>query len=221
MKVILKPAGLMVVLASFGLLAFIALPKKTPEAGNSSAPSPGSAPVVTSGGAPAAKLATAAPTSKVNWSKAKRILEPDITGNNWRQLAGKGHMELSVVPAGVPGHAFARRLVVSEAGANPWDLQIAHPLDVAFTKGQRVRLSFWARSTSKSPLMAVVEQAAEPYTKITTRSVSLTPQWQQFSEEWQQIENTAPGWAHLDFQVGSQKGELEITGVVLDAVSGG
>lgn len=220
MKVILKPAGLLVVLASFGLLAFIALPKKAPEVSGGAVPVSGKAPASTStvGAGVDSSLATAAPSTKVDWSKAKRILEPDITGKNWRELSGKGKMALTVVPANVKGHPFARHIVVSEPGANAWDLQIAHSLEVAFAKGHRVRLSFWARSKSANSMLAVVEQAGEPYTKLATKTVSLTPQWQQFFEEWQQVENTSSGWAHVDFQFGQQAGELEITGVVLDAV---
>jgi Carbohydrate binding domain len=216
MNVILKPAGVVVVLATFGVLAFVALPKKKER--ESVAPPPRAPVSVTS---PAAsgdgsniELSTRS-SAKIDWKKAKQILQPDITGSNWRMLVGKGKMENTVVPSSIAGHSFARRLVVKELGANAWDLQIAHPLEVAFKKGSHVRLTYWGRSKDRCSLAAVVEQAQEPYTKITSRNVTLSPEWKQYAEEWQQTADTEPGWAHINFQVGYKSGELELTGVQL------
>lgn len=216
MKIILKPAGVVVVLASFGVLAFIALPRKTepvPVAPTPGAPEPATASVVNVAGG-GAELSTRT-RAKVDWSKAKQILKPDITGPNWRMLVGKGKMENSVVPSSIAGHRFARRLVIGQLGSSSWDLQIAHPLDVAFKKGSHVRLTYWGRSKDSCTLAAVVEQAGDPYTKITSRTAKLTPEWKQYAEEWEQTADTKPGWAHINFQVGYKVGELELTGVEL------
>lgn len=218
MKVILKPAGVVFVLAAFGVLVFVALPKKI----NTMSPSsPPDAPATTAVAAPSGgggpELSTRT-SSKVNWSKAKQILKPDITGPNWRMLVGKGKMVNTVVPSSIDGHQFARHLTIETLGSNPWNLQIAHPLEVAFKKGTHVRLTYWGRSKDSCTLAAVVEQAGEPYTKITSRTAKLTPEWKQYSEEWEQTADTEPGWAHINFQVGYQVGELELTGVELDAL---
>ena len=81
-----------------------------------------------------------------------------------------------------------------------------------------MRLTYWARSKDRCTIAAVVEQASDPYTKVATRTATLTPEWKQYSEEWEQTADTEPGWAHIDFQVGHKLGELEITGVQLDSV---
>ncbi|MBB6052573.1 carbohydrate binding domain-containing protein [Armatimonas rosea] len=219
MKVILKPAGVLVVFGAFGVLAFVALPKKVtpPEVAPSSAPS-NESPVASASAAGGGPELSTRSSGKVNWSKAKQILKPDITGPNWRMLVGKGKMENTVVPSSIAGHQFARRLTIGTLGSNSWDLQIAHPLEVAFKKGTHVRLTYWGRSKDSCTLAAVVEQAGDPYTKITSRTAKLTPEWKQYSEEWEQTADTEPGWAHINFQVGYQVGELELTGVELDAL---
>ena len=224
MNVILKPAGLLVVLGAFGVMGYLALSHKTK---TNSAPSlPESVPLATpatvssspktqEGGS---KELSDRPQGKVNWSGAKHILEPDITGPNWHQLITKGRIENKIVASTVPGHAFAKQLLIGELGVNPWDLQIAHPLDVAFKKGSHVRLTYWGRSKDSCTIAAVVEEANEPYTKIASRNATLTPGWKQYSEEWDPKANTEPGWAHIDFQVGYKVGEIELTGVVLEEV---
>ncbi|WP_395088144.1 carbohydrate binding domain-containing protein [Armatimonas sp.] len=221
MNVILKPAGILVVLATFGALAFLAMPKKTklPEATSQPLASGRSevAPMPSKTGGSSNALSTRS-LAKVNWARAKRILEPDITGSNWHSLITKGKVDNTVVPATITGHPFARHITISELGANPWDLQIAHPLEVAFKKKSHVRLTYWGRSKDGCSLAAVVEQASEPYTKVASRVAKLTPTWKQYSEEWEQTADTEPGWAHIDFQVGYQIGEIELTGVQLDSV---
>ena len=120
----------------------------------------------------------------VNWSKAKRILEPDITGKKWQELITAGTIQSAIVASPVDGHPFARQITIQELGKNPWDLQIAHSLDVSFRQGSHVRLTYWARSSESCKLAAVVEQATDPYTKIASREVTLSPKWQRYSEEW-------------------------------------
>ena len=63
-----------------------------------------------------------------------------------------------------------------------------------------------------------MEQRTSPYAKLAFREASLTPQWQQYTEEWDQAEDTPSGWAHIDFQVGEKPGVVEFTGITIDAV---
>lgn len=222
MKIILKPAGVAVVLLAFGVLAFVAVPRKTAPQKNAVAPiasrtnaTPTDAESLRTSGGPELSVRSSA---TVDWKKSTRILEPNITGTTWRQLVGAGNMTTRVVPSSVVGHAFARQLSIQTLGKNSWDLQIAHPLQVAFKKGSHVRLTYWARSKDGCKVAAVVEQATEPYTKIATRIAELTPEWKQYAEEWEPTADTEPGWAHINFQVGYKTGALELTGVQLDEV---
>jgi hypothetical protein len=226
MNVILKPAGLLVVLGAFGVMGYLAIsrkakpevvviPESVPLASPAAGATPKAAPQASEGGG---KELSDRPQTKINWRGAKHILEPDITGPNWHQLITKGKLESSVVASSVPGHKFAKQLRISELGVNPWDLQLAHPLDVAFKKGSHVRLTYWGRSKDSCTVAAVVEEANEPYTKIASRNMTLTPEWKQYSEEWDPKADTEPGWAHIDFQVGYKLGEIELTGVILEEV---
>jgi hypothetical protein len=204
MRVILKPAGLICLVGAFAVLATVALWKKD-----------AAAPTVGAPGAAASSSPSAPSTAPGRPLPAGVLLTPDIASDNWKPLITTGKSSSSVVDATVPGHPRARRIVVEEAGANPWDVQFAHPLDAPFRKGDRLRLTYWARSKDSCPMTTAVEQSAEPYDKIVYKQEQLTPEWKQYTEEWEQQSDTPPGWAKVDFQVGAKAGEIEITGVIL------
>jgi Carbohydrate binding domain len=236
MRIILKPAGLAVALlllaavATFVFLrsrpsqpdASLATPEPTISTPEPIAATP--APDALSVTNPADTItppADASPTPSlppVDWTNSKRILEPNITGNNWKELITTGSLTHKVVPATVENHPFARQITVGEMGKNAWDLQLAHPLDVAFKKGSRLRLTYWGRSKESCPVLAVIEQAKAPYAKVVSRSTNLTPEWKEYNEEWIQETDTPSGWAEVDFQVGAKVGVVELTGVAIDVI---
>jgi Carbohydrate binding domain len=246
MRIIVKPAGLLAglgLLAALGVLVFIKTrpsevnepnipnaPITTPEPTNSV--SEPTTPVSATPDAPIENTAPAENTAPegnttvlgsatqalppVDWKKSRRILEPDITGNQWNELITKGKLTHKVVPATVEKHPFARQISVVTVGENAWDLQLAHPLDVAFKKGNRLRLTYWGRSKESCQILAVVEEAKAPYTKVVSRTTSLTPEWKEYTEEWMQEADTPSGWAKVNFQVGTKVGTIELTGVAID-----
>lgn len=151
---------------------------------------------------------------------------PDIASNEWLQMitpptAGEKGVEsdITVVDASVPGHPRARHIDILAVNGKPWHIQIARPLSVPLKKGDRIRLTFWARSKNSCPVSAVVEQNAAPYTKVIFQTEMLTPEWKQYTEEWTQVTNTPENWAKMDFQLGHKVGEIELTGVIIRKVS--
>lgn len=223
MKLVIKPAGILLLCISLGVLVFLAVRNRGLEGTTGAAPPPAGKPAAVAGAAPATGSTSATPLPPVDWKKARHILEPDIASQNWRMLltSGGAEAEQNVVEASVKGHPFARRVTIKKTGPNPWDIQIAHPLSTTFKKGQRLRLTYFARSPESCPITAVVEQAQKPYEKLAYREAQLTPEWVQYNEEWEQNQDTPSDWAHIDFQVGKKPGKVEITGVVIEAVDAG
>lgn len=223
MRVILKPAGLVIILVAFAsLTAMLMWSRKSantataaPAENQNPTPRVPSAPPATGGATPSATPIVEASATPGDWRK---ILEPDIASANWRGLFNGVEASSEVVDATVPGHPKARRVTMPKIGKNPWDVQIAHPLNAAFQKGWHLRLSFWARSKNSCPVAAVVEQATEPYTKVIFRKIDIGPQWKQYTQEWVQSDTTPSGWAHVDFQTGYKAGEVEITGVRIEVI---
>jgi hypothetical protein len=238
MRIIVKPAGLLValgILAGLGAVIFF----KTRPSNETSEPSPSNTnltitePTSPVSATPNASIASPEPAGQesteqteaiqtnlppVDWKNSKRILEPNITGNQWKELITTGNLTHKVVPATVEKHLFARQITIDEVGKNAWDLQLAHPLDVAFKKGSRLRITYWGRSKESCPILAVVEQDKAPYTKVVSRSTNLTPEWKEYNEEWLQETDTPSGWAKVNFQVGTKLGVIELTGVAIDVV---
>ncbi len=208
MNVILKPAGVAAVLVAVGVLAFIAIPKK--------APTPTEMVFVPESRVAGGGKRLSHKPKIVNWKNAKPIIKQDITEPNWTSDTAKGKLESKVVPSSVPEHPFARQLVISERGANPWDLRIVHPIEVALTKGRQLRLTYWGRSQEGCSLGVVVEQSSEPWTKMVERVVKLTPEWTQYTQTWEPLTDREPGWGNINFRLSYQLGEIELTGVVLE-----
>jgi len=214
MKVILKPIGLICIIGAFGLLTAVAFFRNN----NSNT----ALPVVTTGNnmsvnksvPPATRAATTTATSL----PPGVLLMPDIASDEWQNLIGNGKSDSAIVDSTVAYHPHARRLTTTAAGTHPWDLQLAHPLNVALKGGKKIRLTFWARSKDSCPLTAVVEQNAEPYTRVVSQDVQLTPNWQQYTAEWVQTADTTDKWAKMDFQYGQKIGEIELTGVTIHEV---
>ncbi|GEM_PF-3157426 len=231
--VILKPAGLLVILGAFCVLTVIAFWRYKP-GDNGAGAAPGASAAAAAAARTAAASATAPPPPSgstaspfaVSPSAAPRpagvLLAPDIASEAWKLLVSNPpteNMTTSVVDASVPGHPRARRFTITAVGENFWGLQVAHTLDAPFQKGKRYRLTYWARSKDSCPMLTVVEQSEEPYAKIVTKEERLTPEWKQYSEEWVQESDTPPGWAKVDFQVGYKVGQIEVTGVILRVVN--
>lgn len=217
MRVILKPAGLACLIGAFGLLTAASLWRyqTARNAGPKSVAAPAAPARADAPPPPAADTPADVPAPVKRALPPGVLLLPDIGSPEWRFLNTAGKASSVMVDSPIPGHPRARRITVEAVGTNSWDVQIARPLEVAFKKGQRVRLTYWAHSKDSCQLAATVEQSAAPYTKIVYRQEQLTPEWKQFQQEWEQGEDTPPGWAKVDFQIGYKVGEIEVTGVVI------
>ncbi|MBC7808502.1 MAG: carbohydrate binding domain-containing protein [Akkermansiaceae bacterium] len=227
MRIVLKPAGLMFILGGF-LLLIVALvwrdrspsvpPSRQMAAAASLATSP-TATVPPSQSPVSAPVKTALPPGV--------LLMPDITSNEWLTLltpattGNKGaDAILSTVNASVPGHPWARHISIRSVSDKAWEVQIARPLSVPLRKGKRIRLTFWGRSKDSCPVSAVVEQNADPYTKVVYHVQNLTPEWKQYTEEWTQPLDAPANWAKMDFHLGHKVGEVELTGVIIRQAGG-
>jgi len=85
-------------------------------------------------------------------------------------------------------------------------VQIVRDIPSVVPEGHRVRLSFWARSATRSPIRATVERSAPPYDPTTERTLTLTPQWQTYTAE-----AVAPGYGlNAHFQMGQQAGVVDL-----------
>lgn len=107
------------------------------------------------------------------------------------------------------------RLTISRPTDPPYRIAVSRVIDFAVRKGERVRLSFRARSAAGNPLRAVAEQNAAPWRAICEVNPVLTPGWKQYS-----VVGVAPGyglgqWA-LRFQAGHKAGDVEIAGAVVE-----
>ena len=85
-------------------------------------------------------------------------------------------------------------------------VQIVRDIPTVVPEGHRIRLTFWARSATRSPIRATVERKGPPYDAATERTLLLTPEWKTYTAE-----AVAPGWGlNAHFQMGQAAGTVDL-----------
>lgn len=92
--------------------------------------------------------------------------------------------------------------------------QIDQDIPVAVPAGHLLRLRFQARSATKNPVRATVEQNGPPYAAALQLSTTLAPEWKTFT-----LTGTSPGYGphglSVHFQAGQQAGVVGFRQIVL------
>ncbi|MGC4086924.1 MAG: endo-1,4-beta-xylanase [Polyangiaceae bacterium] len=123
---------------------------------------------------------------------------------------------------GQPFHE-ALRVEVSEASANPWDLQLQARSERAVEKGDVLLATFflrteWSREESgEGQAEFVFELAKSPWTKSASVAVRAGREWKKVYVPFVAAESYAAGAAQVNFQVGFAPQKLEIGGVTVES----
>lgn len=192
MRIVIKPMGVALVLASaFGVAAllFRAVDKPT---GKQIAP--------VQKGRVSISLAPNAPD---RW-----ILE--------QQVPNSGSMSVTTPPDSPVGNQTAGKITVSRPSPQkPENVQAFCALRNTFSVGQNLRIQFWARSPESKSCLVQFGQNDPPREIDMAQRIHLTPEWKSY-ECWARP-SLAYGSkkARLTFQVGDAPGAVEFTGVVV------
>lgn len=115
---------------------------------------------------------------------------------------------------GAPGDGSVLRVTVAAPTDPLWLIQIARGIPAALPNGHRVRLHFWARSATRSPLRVTVEQNAAPYDSVCQDKVMLASAWREYT-----VQGVSSGWGpntlSAHFQCGQQAGVIDIAGAAV------
>jgi len=135
--------------------------------------------------------------------------------NKWK-ISGKSVSEPKVVDAKIEGAPFTKALqveVAAPAGSQPWDLRLVAPITApAIGNNDMVLVQFWARSTPKTRVLAVFQQAAAPNTKTIRQAVALSPNWKKFTFYAPVKGGYAANNSNFEMQLGQGIGKIELTG---------
>ena len=140
-------------------------------------------------------------------------------------LAG-GTLDLSVphpgdavmitIPAPtLPGGGDALHVVIKTPATPDYTMQVRQTVAVALADQAVLRLHFWGRSPTHSPITAIVEKSSPDYDKSLVRSLALTPEWKEYAFTFT-TPAYGPGEANAHFVVGQQAGTVEIARVTLE-----
>ncbi len=115
----------------------------------------------------------------------------------------------------IGGQTTALKLTVLKASQPYYRIQITQDVPRPIADSTRLRLSFYARSRTTSPMRAVVEKSGPPYTAAIEMHLRLTPEWKLYSGAGVSLAYPARGMG-VRFQVGHQEGEIELAAIRLE-----
>lgn len=242
MRLIIKPAGLVVIAVSIVALAGIALTKQNKgSAANSAASSTSSVVSPGTSSGPSEK----SPSSKGNASEpsvtskvidtnggggttgdvvvaasheAELMPAPKLASDEWTSITSKdATTDVRVFPCTLPQFPKLKRVTVMTLPKNPWDVQLRQTAKGEIPLGAHVHVRLWARSKSSSPITIACEHNDKPYEKLASKTFDLSPDWKQYDMEWTSDRTAPPSWAQISLQLGGKVGEIELAGASLIA----
>jgi len=127
-----------------------------------------------------------------------------------------GDAAMTTVPAtGLPGGGDALHIVIRTPASPDYTMQVRQTVAVTLADQAVLRLHFWGRSPTHSPITAIVEKSSPDYEKALMQSLALSPEWKEYAFTF-----TTPaygsGETNAHFVVGQQAGTMEIARITLE-----
>lgn len=208
--VVLKPRGLVALLTLLFIL--IALPFVIARRNNQSAPP------VPAGPSPAERssngtINAAAPPNAPAAADGNLLRE-----ENWRfytERTARAFQEQ--VPDAPAGSAGAYRFSVEQTGGQDWNVGFNNKLrGVSLAPGDKVRLRFRARSSSRSTLVLLLQRDVAPYPHSWKKYVRLEPEWKAYEYVLPAGTAYADGEGLLAFFMGMNVGKIDLADIRLE-----
>lgn len=97
----------------------------------------------------------------------------------------------------------ARRVIITKAGANPWDAAAQMPITGKITKGDEIVTAVWlkAGAGTAGTVTLRLQQSEAPYTGLVQKTVTLTPAWALYTVNAVAEDNYPKGTANFAVQL--------------------
>lgn len=189
MRVVIKPAGLFMliaVIAALSCLAFFGFPR------------------------PQKAVVAETPTTPAATANTSDL----IAGHAWSLAGGEPNAaEMKERTDAVPGVGEPVKiytLLITKATKDPWGVGFHVATPVSLTKGEKLRLTLRARSPEAVPFIVNFEQNEEPYFKSVAQDIATTSEWKPYTVEFTVQEDYAPEKSHTTLHCGVKAGTLEL-----------
>ena len=132
-------------------------------------------------------------------------------GEGW----GGNGLSIEAFDSGRADVGRAVRLSIATPPQNPWDARFAGGNPSPVNGGDAVAIRLWARSPTNHKIDLMFQQSSDPYAKILSQSVTLTPQWKEyrFVALLDNAQSFAAGQSNFEIHAGYGAGTVEIAGV--------
>jgi len=135
---------------------------------------------------------------------------PDLLGPNGWLLHAPQSGDAVLTQTTIPGDASPGESITIKTPSDPYYMiQIVRDIPSNVLPGHLIEMNLSARSATSNMIRVTVEKAAQPYTAVVDRKITLTSNWQHYTIEGTSVDFGQTGInAHI--QVGQQAGVVEI-----------
>lgn len=166
----------------------------------------------------------ARPQGVANASPRPMPQSPGRKGNLFPETGGKFYTEKGAVATQTPLSTKdapaqpAFRFDIQKVDKEDWNIGYNQKvLGASFNKGDKVRLSVWARSTDKCLLTLIMQKDAPPFPHCWKVYLRPTPEWKQYSYEFQ-TDTYGNDQTLVNCFMGTQAGTVELAGFTLERI---
>lgn len=151
----------------------------------------------------------------LTFTQAARAALPDLLApGGWHLSAPHPADAVMETRPGADGSGDILRVTVKTPSEPFYLVQITRDLPAAIPEGHRVRLRFFARSETRNPIRVTVERSGPPYDPAALRTLTLTPDWQEYAANGVSA-GFGPGGLSAHIQMGQQAGTMELRGITV------
>ncbi len=144
------------------------------------------------------------------WTFATAAAADMAVDPTWSAVPLPNDARWTVERAPGPGGEPGLRIRVHRATEPFYKLQLAQPLGIAWAPGDRIALSFLARSPTTNRVRVIVEQTGEPWTWVTDVAAEWFPSWQRHAVTQTLDRAWRAGELSVRVQAGFQPGEMQM-----------
>ena len=112
------------------------------------------------------------------------------------------------------GSGPAETITVTTPADPFYMIQMIRDIQGVIPAGHHLQIQFSARSATLNPIRVSIEKTAAPYTAVTAKLITLTPDWKDYTIDGTSVD-FVPAGINVHFQVGQQIGSIQLKDITV------
>lgn len=195
MRIVLKPAGVILLIVMIGILASFSLFNKRQSL----------------------EATSTVTDAQSSLSPDARLIMDDSMQLTVSSSQSADMVESKETITGVAKPVVVYKIHVKKTVKDPWNAAIFTSLVSPVAKGEKLRLVFHARSADAGTFAAIFEQNSEPYTKSVNQVIQPNKEWREYSLPFTPLADYGKEKAQITFHLGYKIQTVEVANIRLES----